>query len=118
MILVFAAIVPMSYGKVFTSSSSRRVEVATFPPVIFLLLAFVFATRNSIPSFLLGISYENQLILHKFFSYMSVITGWFHGVDELTNPNRTINDWHIISGLILCIAMSVLIVKGVLFKWM
>lgn len=59
MILIFAAIVPMSYGKVFASDSDERVEVATFPPVIFLLLAFVFSTRNSIPGFLLGISYEN-----------------------------------------------------------
>lgn len=49
---------------------------------------------------------------------MSVITGWFHGIDELTNERRSIGQWRVINGLVLLIAMSVLVIKGVLFKWM
>lgn len=49
---------------------------------------------------------------------MSVITGWFHGIDELLNSHHSISNWRHINGLVLCSSMSVLVIKGVLFKWM
>ena len=49
---------------------------------------------------------------------MAVITGWFHGIDEIVNGHRPISNWRMINGLVLLIAMSLLVVKGVLFKWM
>ena len=55
MILLLAAIVPVSYAKTFGGHGS----VATWVPTAFLAATFVFATRNSVPTFLLGISYEN-----------------------------------------------------------
>lgn len=48
---------------------------------------------------------------------MAVITGWFHGIDELIHSHEPISDFSNVSGLVLLIAMSVLVVKGILFKW-
>ena len=58
-------------------------RVSTGVPTIYLLMTFIFAARNSLPYFFLGISYEYQIILHKFFSYMAVIAGFLHGGDYL-----------------------------------
>lgn len=63
MILLLAAIVPVSYARAFGGSSNRRHggndKVAKWVPTAFLTSSFVFATRNSIPGFILGMSYEN-----------------------------------------------------------
>ena len=48
---------------------------------------------------------------------MAVITGWFHGVDELIYYDRPLSSFDKWTGLVLSIAMSVLVVKGILFKW-
>ena len=52
-------------------------------PSIYLALTFIFATRNSVVALLTGLSYENQLILHKFFTYMTFISGWLHGIEYI-----------------------------------
>ncbi len=85
----------------------------TTPPAILLVFTFVLATRNSIVSLLTGISYESQLILHKYCSYISIITGFMHGVDDIYFDDFQDK----FTGLTLFAAMYFLILSGILFKF-
>ena len=65
MILIVAAIIPVTYAPSFGTKGykiddgNKEGLVAKWPATMFLTLTFIFSTRNSIPGFLLGISYEN-----------------------------------------------------------
>jgi predicted ferric reductase len=63
-------------------SKEKYGSVSKKPSWIPLILTFVFATRNSLIWFFLGISFDKQIVIHKFFSYISVIFGWVHGIDK------------------------------------
>lgn len=98
------------------------------PAEIFLTLTFLFATRNSLVWLFAGISFDQQIITHKFFSYMSVIFGWTHGIDQIywqidklhipSPPLRTLfSKDEMWSGLVMVSAMSLLVATGILFKF-
>ncbi len=84
------------------------------PPSVTLTITFVLATRNSVITFLTGMSYETQIILHKFASYVSVITGLIHGLDYIITEEF---EGKTITGIILLSAMYVLVLTGIFFKF-
>lgn len=95
------------------------------PAFVPLILAFVLATRNSVIWFLFGLSFDKQLLFHKFFAYISVAFGWTHGVDKFLNAPRRGYPLHIAvkipqvwTGIVLVCCMSALVITGVGFKWL
>ncbi len=85
-------------------------------PSFFLLTTFVFATRNSFVTFFTGISYESQLLLHKFSCYMSVITGIFHGVECIVKAGWENENTQ--TGFTMWTAMVILMLQGLFFKFL
>lgn len=92
-------------------------KVAKWPATLFLTLTFAFATRNSLIGFLTGISYDDQIKMHKFFSYVAIVTGWLHGLDEIIDSNIPFNASNMWSGFTLGAVMAALVLEGIIFKW-
>lgn len=84
-------------------------------PHTFLTLTFVLATRNSVIGFLSGMSFENQLILHKFFCYLSLLTGTIHGVECIIDATYAHRQTRI--GTAFLGSMYILALTGIFFKW-
>lgn len=112
-VILLAITVPILFASIWFGGGDR---VSTGMPTYYLIATFIFAARNSLPYFFLGISYENQIILHKFFSYMAVISGFLHGGDYLLYEDG--QETRKINGGVLWISMFLLVLTGILFKWM
>ena len=69
-----------------------------------LALTFAFATRNSVWSFLFGISYERTLIWHKWLALFSVALGAYHGWYSRNGSEG------LVTGIVLCALMGTLVV--------
>ena len=61
--------------------------------------------------------YEDQIKLHKFFSYIAIVTGWLHGLDEMIDSTIPFNGSNMWSGLTLGSVMVALVIEGIIFKW-
>ena len=68
-------------------------------------LTFAFATRNSVWSFLFGVSFERTLIWHKWFAFFSVALGAYHGY-----YSRNGTEDQFVTSVVLCSLMGALLV--------
>lgn len=68
-----------------TISKVNNNKIVKTPAYIPLIIAFILASRNSLFWFLFGVSYDKQLVYHKFFAYSATIFGWVHGIEKLYN---------------------------------
>ena len=83
-ILIAATTISLFFSIWFSDGDS----VSTGTPTILLFLTYLFSSWNSLPYFFLGISYENQIIVHKLLSYISVVAGFLHGGDYLLYKDK------------------------------
>eukprot|EP00794_Sanderia_malayensis_P007486 gene7486-8316_t len=73
--------------------------------IIPLLLTFVFASRNSVFTFLFGVPFERVLKWHKWLALLSVASGVYHGVIARNGDSSEVT-----SGIILTSLMGALVV--------
>jgi predicted ferric reductase len=90
--------------------------VATIP----MALAFAFAARNSIWTFLFGISFERALFYHKLCAWSSLVCGCIHGYygvkDEGMGDEDSLTGIVLVAAFGLLIASSINIIRRRLFE--
>lgn len=48
--------------------------------------------------------------MHKFFSYIAIITGWLHGLDEILDRNKKFDAGRMYTGFTLGTVMVALVI--------